>query len=180
MTACGLCPDLGARVTWDPLAETRVALRAHAPDTPHGNRSRDPSLKLSLEHRWLGLCDRSYFPAQVGSRWVPPRSPLVLWNVPEGHFPVRVNSAPSTSHLPPPSPRPGHPGSLCPRRTHRPRAPGCSLPAPRRCPGALGAREPGPHCVFLARSRVLRNPRGHECLRCPPPPQGRCCGAGAR
>ncbi|XP_041508644.1 leucine-rich repeat-containing protein 38 isoform X1 [Microtus oregoni] len=78
------------------------------------------------------------------------------WNVPEGQFPVRVNSAPSASPLPPPSPLPGHPRSLCPRHTliaparpgafSPPRAAALGLPAPRsQCPATPASpHEPSP------------------------------------
>lgn len=138
MKACGLCPGLGARVTWAPLAETRVALRAHAPDTPHGNRSRDPSLNLVLSTTGQVCATGPTFPPEWGRTGLPLP---VLWNVPEGQFPVRVNSAPSASPLPSPSSPPGHPGLFCPRRTLiAPARPGAASP-PRAA--ALGLSRPG-------------------------------------
>lgn len=181
LTACGLYRGLRARVTWDPLAETRVALWAHAPDTPHGNRFRDPSLNLVLSTAGQVCATGPTSPPEWGRAGLPPRSPPVLWNVPEGQFPVRVNSAPSTSHLPPPSPPLGHPGSLCPRRTLiAPARPGAASPPRAAALSLLAPRSQGPAALSLLRAGEPPESPGHESLRCPPPPHGRCCGAGAR
>ncbi|XP_021017273.2 leucine-rich repeat-containing protein 38 [Mus caroli] len=131
----------------------RVALWAHAPDTPHGNRSRDPSLNLVLSTAGQVCATGPTSLPEWGSSGLPPRSPPVLLNVPEGQFPVRVNSAPSTSHLPPPSPPPGHPGSLCPRRTLiAPARPGAASPPRAAALGLSAPRSQGPAASSLLRA----------------------------
>lgn len=181
LTACGHCPGLGAGVTWALLADTRVALPAHAPDTPYGNRSRDPSLNLILSTAGHVRATGPTSPPECGRAGLPPQFPPVPWSVPEGRFPVRVNPAPSASPLPPPSPPPGHPGSLCPRRTLI--APARPAQPPRPAPLPQGSWRPAarsPLRLPRPESLVLRSPRGHESLRCSPPPYGRRCSVGAR
>lgn len=141
LDSLGHCPGVGAKVTRVLLADMRVALRAHAPDTPYANRSRDRSPNLVLSTAGQVRATGPTSPPEWGRAGLAPRSLPMPWNVPEGQFPVPVNSAPSASPLPPPSLLPGHPRSLCPRHTLiAPARPGAASP-PRAA--ALGRPEPG-------------------------------------